>query len=110
MRQVLTYWIQVDSSGHVAVTSASSSISEFADINPNGSATRFTAISTPCLGMVVRALRANAAYMRVGDASVSATQGVELAPGESVPIGINDVSKVYVYGTGTDKASMSYVA
>ena len=88
-----------------------SAISEFSDITPNGSAARFTSTATACKGIVIVANPGNAANMRVGDSSVSASKGAVVPPGASIPIAIGDVSKVYVYGAaGTDSASISYVS
>lgn len=88
----------------------STGISEYADITPNGSATRFTASSVAIKGMIIRALVTNSGVGRVGDSSADATHGAELSGGDSIPISIDNVNKVYVYAAaGSDKFSMSYV-
>jgi len=86
-----------------------SGIATLPDLTGNSAAQQLIVASTQCLGVVVRALVGNTGNVRVGDSSVSASRGAELAPGDSIPIDIDDVSKVYFYGVSPDKVSVTYV-
>lgn len=68
-------------------------------------ATQFIAASIPAtLGVEVKAANSNAASVYVGNvdvtaATVDATDGMELGPGESVLVRIDDVNKLYGIST-----------
>ncbi len=57
------------------------------------------------LTVTIKNLASNAAPIRVGDASVTATRGHELAPGESVTL--STTSAVFVYNTHAAAQSVS---
>ena len=64
---------------------------------------QLSATSVPLAkGVTVKALTANAATVYVGAAGLDATTGFPLDGGDSVGIGINDLNKVYIYGTQND--------
>jgi hypothetical protein len=96
--------------GNVPVAEAPpTSIGVIADVTAAAGATQLIAASTPCKCVLVTSLAANTGLIRVGDANVTASKGGELTPGNSIPIEISNVNKVYVFGNGTDKVSIVYV-
>ena len=55
-------------------------------------------------GLVLKALSSNGNSIWVGGSSVAVgSDGLELEPGESVPIVVEDADQVYYIGTATDK-------
>ena len=84
-----------------------------ADITPGGFATPLSATSVKAVWIN---LFASGTTIRVGDSSVSATRGVPVSTtGSPTQIprcdfnqGGYDLSKVYVFGTGGDKVSITY--
>ena len=52
-------------------------------------------------GIIVQSIAANTSKIYVGDSTVSATSGVELAAGDSVFIPIGDVAKIFGFTAGT---------
>jgi len=72
-------------------------------------ATRFIVASVPAtLGVEVKAANGNTANIYVGNADVTAatadaTDGMELGPGESILVRIDDVNKLYGISTASDQ-------
>ena len=67
--------------------------------------------------MTVSAPKGNAGDIRVGDSNVGAARGAAVAPDSSFTFvrGASDqrtyvLSKIYVYGTSTDKATITYAS
>ena len=56
-------------------------------------------------GLIVEALSTNTASVYIGGIDVDSNGGFELQPGQSTSLAINDISKVYVIGNGSDKVS-----
>ena len=84
-----------------------------ADITPNGAAVALSA-TEGALATWIK-LTATGATIRVGDANVGAARGVLLASGVPFELPRGDFDQqpypltgVYVYGTGTDKVSITY--
>lgn len=59
-------------------------------------------------GVVIKANEANTGNIYVGDSSVSSSNGLVLEAGESVMVGIDDVSKVYI-DSDNDGEGITYV-
>lgn len=85
-----------------------------ADITPNSTATPLSSNTNPILATWIIAV-ANGTSIRIGDASVGAARGVVCPSGIPVTIPRGDfdqqgydLSKVYVYGTSSDKVSITY--
>jgi hypothetical protein len=89
--------------------SPATTIGTIADVTPNGSTVQVTVASTPCKAVCIRALAANSGKMRVGDSSTGAARGTELSAGDAIILSVSNVNLVYVYGTGTNKVSVTYV-
>lgn len=67
-------------------------------------ATPFTAANIAVKnGLIIKSLSSNANLCYIGDATVSASTGFPLSPGESTSIAIDNVSRMYVFGTNTEK-------
>jgi hypothetical protein len=92
-----------------------------ADITGTSAAKQLTATSTSARWVMVVALRANGATVRIGDSLVSASRGAEVAPGGGYfmpPMPVDprgsanesayDLSRVYFYGASPDKVSVTY--
>jgi hypothetical protein len=79
------------------------------DITPGNATTRLTTDSIPCKAVLVRALTANSGKIRVGDSNTGAARGAEMGAGDTYVFSVENVNLLYVYGTGTDKVSVSYV-
>jgi hypothetical protein len=88
------------------------------DVTPGGSAVPITTnANLRAVAVIFSAPAANAGGIRVGDASVSGTQGAICNPGGQViyfPRGAFDqqgyqLNQVYAYGTSTDKVTITYV-
>ena len=88
------------------------------DVTPDGTATAITAnANLRAVAVILSAPAANSGGIRVGDSSVSGTQGATCNPGGQViylPRGAFDqqgyqLNQVYVYGTSTDKITITYV-
>ncbi len=61
-----------------------------------GTRETLVAATTPCLAVTIQAKRANTGYVYVGGATVASTDGVDLAPGESMTLGVDDLVKIYL--------------
>lgn len=67
------------------------------------------AATTPVLSVVmVKALAGNTGSIYVGDSSVDSTNGYELAPGDSVPVSVDDLANLYI-DSDEDGEGVSYV-
>jgi len=92
-----------------AFTASNSAPQTQADKSVSGSSAVQLVSSTPSVlarqKIVVQALAANTDKVRVGDANVTTTRGIELAAGDSVTFdGVQDPSKLYaipISGTQT---------
>jgi hypothetical protein len=87
-------------------------LESISDITPNGTATPLSA--TAIKATWVR-IAASGSTIRVGDSLVGAARGVLLQTGVVTELpridavqGFYDLSRVYVYGTGADKVSITY--
>lgn len=84
------------------------------DITPGGTATALKSTRTPCNWLQVICPTSNAAAMRLGDSTTSATSGLSLPAGSGMlfpPISDTqylDLALIYIYGTTTDKVSIVY--
>lgn len=89
-------------------------VHNIADITPGGTPTALKSSRTPCNWLQVVCPSSNAAAMRVGDSTTSATSGISMPAGAGMmfpPIGDTqylDLALVYIYGTTTDKVSIVY--
>jgi len=87
-----------------------------ADVTPGGTATPLTADKNlQAVWVTISAPAANAADLRVGDSNVSSSRGCVIPKGTSFTFQRGDfgqqaylLSAIYVYGTTTDKASITY--
>ena len=75
--------------------------------------TKLLSASTPCSRVTVKAFSTNTHILYVGLTGVTAdnsnsTGGFQLSAGEAFTFGIDDVSKVYIYGTAAEGASFAY--
>lgn len=87
-------------------------LESIADITPNSAAVPLAATGIKATWIK---FAANGSSIRVGDASIGASRGLNLQTGvvttlERLDIhqGLYDLSKTYVYGTGADKVSITY--
>jgi hypothetical protein len=83
-----------------------------ADVTTTTSFAPLHAAGIQCKAVTVTALHGNGALIRVaGDdvATNAANQGNELAAGESISYGVEDVSEVQIKGNGTDKVGVTYL-
>ena len=96
-------------SRHSLVAGALSSYASLPDITATGTATAL-ASSTACIQVVVQAHSGNAALMvRVGDASITSSRGLQLAAGASVALSVADLADVYVLAeSGSPKVCVLY--
>jgi hypothetical protein len=74
------------------------------ELAATNTAERLTTESQVITGLLVRALKANAAVIRIGGSSLGATS-YPLEAGESVQFDVIDPSRIYLYGKLGDKAS-----
>lgn len=89
-----------------------------ADITPGGTATPLTSVKgTLAVWVTLTAAKGNANPIRVGDSKVSATRGAAVNAGDINPIYLPrcdftqqgyDLSKVFVFGSGSDSVSITY--
>lgn len=82
------------------------------DITPAGAATPLSATGIKATWVK---FVASGSSIRVGDANVGASRGLNIPTGVLVNFdrldvhqGFYDLSRLYVYGTGTDKVSITY--
>lgn len=65
-----------------------------------GTAEKLAAVETACGGVLIQALRTNSGNVTVGGPDVDSTpgteNGIELVPGQSQFIPIDDISKVWI--------------
>jgi len=87
-------------------------IETIADITPNGSKVQVSVASIKATWIK---FVANGSTIRVGDTNVGAARGLNLPTGVLVSFdrldvhqGFYDLSALYLYGTGTDKVSITY--
>jgi hypothetical protein len=89
-------------------------IHNVADVTPAGVAVPLAVTRTACNWLQVICPTGNAAAIRIGDPSTSATSGLAIPAGGGMlfpPIGDDqylDLALIYVYGTTTDKISAVY--
>jgi len=89
-------------------------IHNVADVTPAGVKTALKAARTPANWLMVSAPTGNAAPIRIGDSTTSATSGFLIAPGATftlLPISDDaylDLAGVFIFGTTTDKLSVMY--
>ena len=79
---------------HTLVAPAQCDLASLSDVTATASAVALSAAA--CVQVVVKALDSNTTNVRVGDALITTSRGYPLTPGESVTLGVSDVSKVYV--------------
>lgn len=91
-----------------------------ADITGNSAAQQISATAVNARWVLIIALSANSAAVRVGDSSVSATRGAQVVAGgglflPALPPNSNsprqntyDLSKIYFYGVSPDAISVIY--
>lgn len=85
-----------------------------ADLTPAGTAVKLAATRTPASWVMLSAPTGNAADVRIGDSTASATRGVTLKAGTTLllpSIGTTrtyDLALIYVFGTTTDKVGILY--
>ena len=79
---------------HTLVAPAQCDLASLADVTATASAVALSAAA--CVQVVVKALDSNTTNVRVGDALITTSRGYPLTPGESVTLGVSDVSKVYI--------------
>ena len=65
--------------------------------------------ATGTKGVQVQAAYANTVSVFVGDSSVDATHGFELAPGDSVFVPVPDPSKIFVFASSTSQKANGLV-
>lgn len=70
--------------------------------------TQLSETSIPCSQLFVRSDSDNSGYIFICSDPLQPTKGYQLSEGESVPIVIDDVSKVYVYTIGSNQ-KVSYI-
>lgn len=80
---------------HTLVAPAQCDLASLADVTATGTAAA-VGTSTACVQVVIKALDSNTTNVRVGDSQITTSRGYPLTPGESVVLGVSDVSKVYV--------------
>jgi hypothetical protein len=86
------------------VAEAQTLLSGEKEISAENSAEAITATSQIITGLLVRALKANAASVRIGPSTVGATSYF-LEAGESVQLDVIDPSRFYIYGKKGDKVA-----
>jgi hypothetical protein len=88
------------------------------DVEPAGTATQITSnANLRAIAVIFSAPAANSGGIRIGDASVSGSQGAIANPGGPpvvLPRGAFDqqgyqLDQIYVYGESTDKITITYV-
>lgn len=77
-------------------------VSATKELAAENTAEKITTTSTEVVAVLVRALKANAAAVRIGPETVGATS-YELEAGESVEFDFLDLSQVFIYGKKGDK-------
>lgn len=98
--------LQLDASGNLKVTSATTSALTGAKSSIGATALQLTAASTKCTGVYVKASNANSGTVYVGIETVTAgsadaTDGFPIDATEGVFVTIDDPSKLYVIGSTT---------
>ena len=90
--------MMMDASGYLYVKAREpSGISDGSKaVTTAGSEVTLVASSTACRSVTIQAKRANTGYIYVGGATVASTSGVELSPGDSISLNIDDLVKVYI--------------
>lgn len=92
------------------VYAQTSSFKTFADLTGTGAAQAFS-MNWTCTSVQLGTLSGNAAAVRFGDASVSATQGMPLAAGASPPVVVFpyaiNLNTLYFYAGSGDKLSVT---
>ncbi len=89
-------------------------VHNIADVTPGGVAVALKSSRTPCNWLQVICPSGNAAAIRIGDSTTSATSGLALpaGSGQMFPAISDtqylDLALVYIYGTTTDKVSIVY--
>ena len=104
------YPIKVDSSGYLQVDIHDSPKATVLNVSSDvslaaGTDTMIVGADANRLCVIITNLAANTQTFRIGNASVSATAGVELAPGESIEI--ETTAAVYGYNPGGSAESVS---
>lgn len=95
---------------HTLVAPAQCDLASLADVTATASAAAVVGTSTPCVQVVIKALDSNTTNVRVWDALITTSRGYPLTPGESVTLGVSDVSKVYVIAeSGSPVVAVAYV-
>lgn len=74
------------------------------ELAATNTAEQLTATSQVITGLLVRALKANVAIVRIGGSAVGATS-YPLEAGESVAFDVIDPVRIFVYGKEKDKVS-----
>jgi hypothetical protein len=59
----------------------------------------------PCNQVTLKALAGNTAPAMIGPAGVTAGNGFELSPGQSVTVSLSNLNQLYIIGTAGDKVS-----
>ena len=94
---------------HTLVAPAQCDLASLADVTATASAAAVSA-SHACVQVVIKALDSNTTNVRVGDALITTSRGYPLTPGESVTLGVSDVSKVYIIAeSGSPVVAVLYV-
>ncbi|RLG23041.1 hypothetical protein DRN85_10125 [Methanosarcinales archaeon] len=106
------YPVKVDSSGYLQVDIHDSLKATVLNVSSDvsltaGAATMIVAADADRQCVMITNLAANTQTFRIGNASVSATAGVELAPGESIEI--ETTAAVYGYNPGGSAESVSVI-
>lgn len=92
-------------------------VHDLPDITPNGQATPLSATPIFAVWVDLGPNEGNAGDIRYGGSTVSATRGSRLQHGALTPHtiprcdfnqGAYDLSKIFVFGTGSDSVSISY--
>lgn len=89
-------------------------VHNIADITPNSAAVALKSSRTPANWVTFSAPTGNAADVRVGDSTTSATSGTIVKAGTNhtmLPIGDDqylDLALVFAFGTTTDKVAITY--
>ena len=93
---------------HTLVAPAQCDLASLADVTATASAVALSAAA--CVQVVIKALDSNTTNVRVGDALITTSRGYPLTPGESVTLGVSDVSKVYIIAeSGSPVVAVLYV-
>ncbi len=73
-----------------------------------GAATSIAAADTDRLGVIIHNPSDNTHTLRIGDAGVTATKGVALEPGETLPIA--STAQIFAWNTGASDQSVSLLS